>query len=79
MPQRWPQLTMKEQRQLLRLIFKEVHVNLTGQLLPSPLHAPFGYLVNAMGRITRVMNDEDGAEAPSSGSTCAPLGDPHRI
>ena len=59
-------------------LFKKVQVDLPGRLLPSPLHAPFGYLADAANRNTRVVNAKDGAFAPSSVSACTFLGTPDR-
>ncbi len=77
-PAYWPHLKHKEQRQLLQLLFKEIQVDLSGKVLPSPLHAPFAYLVDEAMAIMRGINNGDGAAAPSPSSGFVPLGTPER-
>jgi DNA invertase Pin-like site-specific DNA recombinase len=44
-PEAWPYLAYRERRQLLRLLFREVHVDPAGEVLGSSvLCAPFAYL-----------------------------------
>jgi hypothetical protein len=61
-PEAWPHLKYKERRQLLRLLFREVRVDIEGNVLRSSvLRTPFAYLVES---VTSVTKNGDAGEAP---------------